>query len=104
MTVNRASTIPALFHSRVQATPNGVALQQFDAAKGSVSDRVTWSMWRDASTDVAGALISSGAHRGETVAVLAHNTTLWPDFTFRFRKLTRSLDRENYVGTPEVAA
>jgi cation diffusion facilitator CzcD-associated flavoprotein CzcO len=29
-----------------------------------------------------------------------HNTTLWPDFTFRFRQLTRRLDRENYVGTP----
>jgi hypothetical protein len=27
-----------------------------------------------------------------------HNTTLWPDFTFRFRRLTRRLDRENYVG------
>jgi cation diffusion facilitator CzcD-associated flavoprotein CzcO len=37
-----------------------------------------------------------------------HNTTLWPDFTFRFRKLTKRLDRENYVGVPasssEVAA
>jgi len=39
-----------------------------------------------------------------------HNTTLWPDFTFRFRKLTKKLDRENYVGMPasttgeEVAA
>ncbi|RBY85532.1 NAD(P)/FAD-dependent oxidoreductase [Blastococcus sp. TF02A-30] len=37
-----------------------------------------------------------------------HNTTLWPDFTFRFRRLTRTLDRENYVGAPartsEVAA
>jgi cation diffusion facilitator CzcD-associated flavoprotein CzcO len=39
-----------------------------------------------------------------------HNTTLWPDFTFRFRKLTRRLDRENYVGIaagtewPEAAA
>jgi cation diffusion facilitator CzcD-associated flavoprotein CzcO len=41
-----------------------------------------------------------------------HNTTLWPDFTFRFRKMLRTLDRENYVGipaaaprdTPEVAA
>ena len=32
-----------------------------------------------------------------------HNTTLWPDFTFRFRKLTKTLDRENYVGTPAVA-
>ena len=29
-----------------------------------------------------------------------HNTTLWPDFTFRYRRLTRRLDRENYVGTP----
>jgi len=29
-----------------------------------------------------------------------HNTTLWPDFTFRFRRLTRKLDRENYVGIP----
>ena len=28
-----------------------------------------------------------------------HNTTLWPDFTFRFRRLTRTFDRENYVGT-----
>jgi cation diffusion facilitator CzcD-associated flavoprotein CzcO len=32
-----------------------------------------------------------------------HNTTLWPDFTFRFRKLTKKLDRENYVGTPAGA-
>jgi cation diffusion facilitator CzcD-associated flavoprotein CzcO len=32
-----------------------------------------------------------------------HNTTLWPDFTFRFRKLTKKLDRENYVGTPAAA-
>jgi hypothetical protein len=29
-----------------------------------------------------------------------HNTTLWPDFTFRFRRMLRRLDRENYVGTP----
>ncbi len=29
-----------------------------------------------------------------------HNTTLWPDFTFRFRKLTSVFDRENYVGVP----
>jgi hypothetical protein len=33
-----------------------------------------------------------------------HNTTLWPDFTFRFRRLLSRLDRENYLGTPEVAA
>ena len=41
-----------------------------------------------------------------------HNTTLWPDFTFRFRRLTKKLDRENYravpagvpASTPEVAA
>jgi cation diffusion facilitator CzcD-associated flavoprotein CzcO len=39
-----------------------------------------------------------------------HNTTLWPDFTFRFRRLTSTFDRENYVGVPartsaeEVAA
>jgi cation diffusion facilitator CzcD-associated flavoprotein CzcO len=32
-----------------------------------------------------------------------HNTTLWPDFTFRFRKLTKKLDRENYVGVPAGA-
>lgn len=33
-----------------------------------------------------------------------HNTTLWPDFTFRFRKLLKQLDRENYVGTPAGTA
>jgi cation diffusion facilitator CzcD-associated flavoprotein CzcO len=27
-----------------------------------------------------------------------HNTTLWPDFTFRFRKLLGTFDRANYVG------
>jgi cyclohexanone monooxygenase len=32
-----------------------------------------------------------------------HNTTLWPDFTFRFRRLLKTLDRENYVGTPAAA-
>src|SRR4051794_22835022 len=32
-----------------------------------------------------------------------HNTTLWPDFTFRFRRLLSRLDRENYVGTPAGA-
>ncbi|MGY1619824.1 flavin-containing monooxygenase [Geodermatophilus sp. SYSU D00691] len=37
-----------------------------------------------------------------------HNSTLWPDFTFRFRKMLSAFDRENYVGraarTLEVAA
>jgi cation diffusion facilitator CzcD-associated flavoprotein CzcO len=38
-----------------------------------------------------------------------HNSTLWPDFTFRFRTMLSSFDRENYVGVPaertlEVAA
>jgi cation diffusion facilitator CzcD-associated flavoprotein CzcO len=28
-----------------------------------------------------------------------HNTTLWPDFTFRFRKMLSTFDRENYVGS-----
>jgi cyclohexanone monooxygenase len=32
-----------------------------------------------------------------------HNTTLWPDFTFRFRKLLKTLDRENFVGTSAQA-
>jgi cation diffusion facilitator CzcD-associated flavoprotein CzcO len=38
-----------------------------------------------------------------------HNSTLWPDFTFRFRRMLSAFDRENYVGIPaertlEVAA
>ncbi|MBW8764784.1 MAG: NAD(P)/FAD-dependent oxidoreductase, partial [Geodermatophilales bacterium] len=32
-----------------------------------------------------------------------HNTTLWPDFTFRFRTMLRAFDRENYVGIPAEA-
>ncbi len=27
------------------------------------------------------------------------NTTLWPDFTFRFRRLTRRFDRDGYIST-----
>jgi len=26
------------------------------------------------------------------------NTALWPDFSFRYRRLTRRLDRDNYLG------
>jgi cation diffusion facilitator CzcD-associated flavoprotein CzcO len=33
-----------------------------------------------------------------------HNTTLWPDFTFRFRRMLRRFDRENYVATPATSA
>jgi cation diffusion facilitator CzcD-associated flavoprotein CzcO len=33
-----------------------------------------------------------------------HNTTLWPDFTFRFRKLLGTFDRESYVGLPAPEA
>jgi cation diffusion facilitator CzcD-associated flavoprotein CzcO len=29
-----------------------------------------------------------------------HNSTLWPDFTFRFRRMLSRFDRENYVATP----
>ena len=32
-----------------------------------------------------------------------HNTTLWPDFTFKFRRLTRKLDRKNYIRIPAGA-
>jgi cation diffusion facilitator CzcD-associated flavoprotein CzcO len=32
------------------------------------------------------------------------NSALWPDFTFRYRRLTRRLDRAGYVGTPAEAA
>ncbi|MGY1603400.1 flavin-containing monooxygenase [Geodermatophilus sp. SYSU D00815] len=30
------------------------------------------------------------------------NSALWPDFTFRFRRMLSAFDRENYVGTPAV--
>ena len=29
-----------------------------------------------------------------------NNTTLWPDFTFRFRKLTAAWDEEHYESRP----
>jgi cation diffusion facilitator CzcD-associated flavoprotein CzcO len=32
-----------------------------------------------------------------------HNTTLWPDFSFRFRRMLSEFDRHNYVGLPAVA-
>jgi hypothetical protein len=56
------------------------------------------------------ALPDSREVEGHRLDEHGHNTTLWPDFTFRFRKLTKKLDRENYVGVPagterpEVAA
>ena len=31
------------------------------------------------------------------------NTTLWPDFTFRYRARTRRFDAENYLVTPRFA-
>ncbi|GAB3351390.1 flavin-containing monooxygenase [Modestobacter lapidis] len=47
-----------------------------------------------------GTVWTSGGCRSWYLDRHGHNTTLWPDFTFRFRALTRRLDRENYVGTP----
>lgn len=74
----KASTIPALFQARVTATPDAVALQEFDAESGTLRNPCTWRAWADASTDVAGALVSWGGMRGEAVAILAANRLLWP--------------------------
>jgi cation diffusion facilitator CzcD-associated flavoprotein CzcO len=46
-----------------------------------------------------GTVWTSGGCRSWYLDRHGHNTAIWPDFTFRFRALTRRLDRENYVGT-----
>jgi cation diffusion facilitator CzcD-associated flavoprotein CzcO len=47
-----------------------------------------------------GTVWTSGGCRSWYLDRHGHNTALWPDFTFRFRALTRRLDRADYVGTP----
>jgi hypothetical protein len=32
-----------------------------------------------------------------------NNTTLWPDFTFRFRRLTKRFDIDAYETSPQIA-
>jgi cation diffusion facilitator CzcD-associated flavoprotein CzcO len=48
-----------------------------------------------------GTVWTSGGCRSWYLDRHGRNTALWPDFTFRYRAMTRRLDREGYVGTPE---
>lgn len=73
-----ATTIPALFAERVCASGDGPALREFDAATGTLVRAYSWREWRQASLDVAAALIAAGGKAGATVAILAGNTILWP--------------------------
>jgi cation diffusion facilitator CzcD-associated flavoprotein CzcO len=62
--------------------------QAQDAYRELIADRSRGTVW------LAGGCSSWYLDRH------GRNATLWPDFTFRFRRLTRRLDRENYLGTP----
>lgn len=72
------TTIPALFAARVRASGEAPALREFDAATGTLVRAHSWREWRDVSLDVAAALIAAGARAGDTLAILAGNTVLWP--------------------------
>lgn len=73
-----ATTIPALFAARVRASGDEPALREFDAATGTLVRAHGWREWREASLDVAAALIAAGGRAGATIAILAGNTILWP--------------------------
>ena len=71
-------TIPALFAERVASSGDAQALCEFDAATGSLVRTHSWREWREASLNVAAALIAAGGQPGASVAILAGNTVLWP--------------------------
>lgn len=76
--IGMPATIPALVHARAAASADRIALYEWNPARGRAIPCGTWSEWLDASLDVAAALVSSGATRGRTVAILAGNTRVWP--------------------------
>jgi long-chain acyl-CoA synthetase len=71
-------TIPALFAARVAESGARVALREWIPGLGQAMDWGTWRDWNEASCDVAAALVAAGAHRGDAVAVLAGNNSVWP--------------------------
>lgn len=73
-----ATTIPALFAARVAASGDAQALREFDPATGTLMRAHSWREWREASLDVATALVAAGGTAGASLAILAGNTALWP--------------------------
>jgi hypothetical protein len=51
-----------------------------------------------------GAVWSAGGCRSWYLDASGRNTTLWPDFTFRFRRQTATFDEEEYVLAPPPGA
>ena len=49
---------------------------------------------------LAGTVWQTGGCASWYLDQFGHNTTLWPDFTFRFRRLVRRFDAEAYAREP----
>ena len=71
-------TAVGLFAERVQRSGDRVALRVLAAGGAPANISLTWNQWHEASRQFAAALIANGHQPGQSVAILAGNTPVWP--------------------------
>ncbi|HEX8691352.1 MAG TPA: long-chain fatty acid--CoA ligase [Longimicrobium sp.] len=71
-------TAARLFLARAARHPERAAYRLLAAGGAERDETLTWSEWADASRRFAAALIAHGHRPGETVAILAGSSFLWP--------------------------
>jgi long-chain acyl-CoA synthetase len=72
------STVVREFLRRAARHPDRVAYRTLVADGASHGSTMTWGEWAAASRRFAAALVAGGLEPGETVAILAGTSTLWP--------------------------
>jgi long-chain acyl-CoA synthetase len=70
-----AETIPALLRARTAATPDSVAYEELDEARGRRS--LTWNEFNSRVTTLRGSLSALGIRPGDRVGILAPNSLEW---------------------------
>jgi len=72
------STAARAFLARAARHPDRIAYRTLSAGGASVDSVMTWGRWAAESRRFAAALVADGLRPGETVAILAGTSTLWP--------------------------
>ncbi|HET7233544.1 MAG TPA: AMP-binding protein [Longimicrobium sp.] len=72
------STVVREFLRRVARQPDGIAYRTLAAGGAPADSALTWGEWAARARRFAAALVADGLQPGETVAILAGSSTLWP--------------------------
>ncbi|HET7464978.1 MAG TPA: long-chain fatty acid--CoA ligase [Longimicrobium sp.] len=72
------STVARAFLARAARHPERVAYRTLAAGGAPADSTLTWGEWAEQARRFAAALVADGVRPGDTVAILAGSSTLWP--------------------------